>query len=169
MLGMPPLGIRVGIATGDVLVGIIGSANKYNYTVMGDTANLGSRLEGLNKLYGTSILVTERTAREAERFVLTRRVDRVRVVGRAEPVDLFEVLAERGEENGKLPKRCAAYADAVSLYERRAWSDAASAFERVAREFPEDAAARTMAHRCAAFREADPGANWDGVWTATAK
>jgi class 3 adenylate cyclase len=169
MLGMPPLGIRVGVATGDVLVGIIGSANKYNYTVMGDTANLGSRLEGLNKLYGTSILVTERTAREAERFVLSRRVDRVRVVGRAEPVDLYEVLAERGEVNGSLPKRCAAYAEAVSLYERRAWSDAATAFETVARQFPEDAAARTMANRCAAFREEAPGAEWDGVWTATAK
>jgi class 3 adenylate cyclase len=169
MLGMPPLGIRVGVATGDVLVGIIGSANKYNYTVMGDTANLGSRLEGLNKLYGTSILVTERTAREAERFVLTRRVDRVRVVGRAEPVDLFEVLAERGEENGTLPRRCAAYAEAVSLYERRSWSEAGAAFERVAHEFPEDAAARTMAGRCAAFRQQDPGPTWDGVWTATAK
>jgi class 3 adenylate cyclase len=169
ILGMPPLGIRVGVATGDVLVGIIGSANKYNYTVMGDTANLGSRLEGLNKVYGTSILITERTARAAEPFVLTRRVDRVRVVGRAEPVDLYEVLAERGQENGSLPKRCAAYAEAVSLYERRAWSDAETAFDRVAREFPEDSAARTMAERCAAFRQADPGADWDGVWTATAK
>ncbi len=169
MLGMPPLGIRVGVATGDVLVGIIGSANKYNYTVMGDTANLGSRLEGLNKLYGTSILVTERTARAAERFVMTRRVDRVRVVGRAEPVELYEVLAERGEENGVLPKRCAAYAEAVKLYERRAWADAASAFQGVARDFPEDAAARTMAQRCTAFISEDPGPAWDGVWTATAK
>lgn len=168
-LGMPPLGIRIGIATGDVLVGIIGSANKYNYTVMGDTANLGSRLEGLNKLYGTSILVTERTAREADRFVVTRRVDRVRVVGRAEPVELYEVLTERDQDNGELPKRCTAFAEAVALYERRAWADAATAFERVAEEFPEDAAARTMADRCAAFREQDPGPTWDGVWTATQK
>jgi class 3 adenylate cyclase len=169
MLGMPPLGIRIGIATGDVLVGIIGSANKYNYTIMGDTANLGSRLEGLNKVYGTSILVTERTAQAAERFVLTRRVDRVRVVGRAEPVELYEVLAERGQENGALPKRCAAYAEAVSFYERRAWADAATAFERVATEFPEDTAARTMAERCAAFRQDDPGPTWDGIWNATTK
>jgi adenylate cyclase len=113
--------------------------------------------------------VTERTAQAAERFVLTRRVDRVRVVGRAEPVELYEVLAERGQENGALPKRCAAYAEAVSHYERRAWADAATAFARVATEFPEDVAARTMAERCAAFRQEDPGPTWDGIWNATTK
>jgi adenylate cyclase len=167
-LGVRPLAVRVGVATGEVLVGIIGSANKYNYTVMGDAANLGSRLEGLNKIYGTNVLVSERTAQEAAGAVLTRRVDRVRVFGRAEPVDLYEVIAERGEENGAV-LRCEAYAEAMSQYDRRAWPIAAAAFERMTREWPHDGAARAMAERCTAFQESDPGTDWDGIWNAATK
>lgn len=93
-LGCPPLRLRVGLATGDVLVGNIGSPSKFNYTVMGDTANLGARLEGLNKLYGTCILAAQRTVREAGPAIVWRQIDTVRVVGRAEPVVVCEVLAE---------------------------------------------------------------------------
>lgn len=172
-LGVPSLGVRVGIATGEVLVGLIGSSNKYDYTVMGDTANLGSRLEGLNKLYGTSILVTARTAREAGDAVVTRRIDAVRVVGRAEPVEVFEVVADRDEPNAEIAmataRRCEAFAKAAGRYARREWAAAATAFERVCREWPEDSAARTFAERCAAFQHQDPGPGWDGVWAATSK
>ena len=168
-LGVPPLSVRVGVATGEVLVGIIGSANKYNYTVMGDTANLGSRLEGLNKTYGTNVLVSARTAAEAAHAVLTRRIDRVRVVGRAEPVEIHEVLAERGQENGVFSLRREAYAQAMSRYERRMWAEAGAAFERMTREWPNDGAARMMLTRCAAFQQSDPGPEWDGVWNATSK
>lgn len=93
-LGCPPLRMRVGLATGDVLVGNIGSPSKYNYTVMGDTANLGARLEGLNKLYSACILAAQRTVREAGDAIIWRTIDTVRVVGRAEPVVVCEVLAE---------------------------------------------------------------------------
>jgi class 3 adenylate cyclase len=168
-LGVPPLGVRVGVATGEVLVGIIGSANKYSYTVMGDTANLGSRLEGLNKLYGTSVLVSARTAREAQRAVVTRRIDRVRVVGRGEPVELHEVVAERSDCGGDVPLRCEAYAEAMARYERRAWSEALKGFDRITNEWPQDAAARAMGLRCAMFQQSHPNSDWDGVWNATSK
>lgn len=168
-LGIPPLRVRVGIATGEVLVGLIGSSNKFDYTVMGDTANLGSRVEGLNKLYGTSILATARTAREAGDAVITRCIDTVRVVGRAEPVELYEVLAESGEEDGVLPLRCEAYAEAAARYQQRHWSAAATAFARVCREWPDDGAARAMAQRCAALQASEPAPDWDGVWVATSK
>jgi adenylate cyclase len=169
-LGVPPLNVRVGVATGEVLVGIIGSANKYSYTVMGDVANLGSRLEGLNKIYGTRILALDQTAKAADRSVLTRRIDRVRVVGRAEPVEIYEVLCERGEENGsEVTLRCEAYAEAFACYERRAWADGAAAFERVAAQWPSDSAARAMAKRCEKLHELNPNADWDGVWNATNK
>jgi class 3 adenylate cyclase len=171
-LGVPPLRVRVGVATGEVLVGIIGSANKYNYTVMGDTANLGSRLEGLNKLYGTQVLVTERTAREAEGVVFVRRVDRVRVVNRIEPVELYEVLGERDDaatSDGDARQRCEAYAEALARYERRAWAEAGVAFRGMCQHWPHDAPARAMAQRCVAFEESCPGDDWDGVWNATSK
>jgi class 3 adenylate cyclase len=168
-LGVPPLAVRVGVATGEVLVGIIGSSNKFAYTVMGDTANLGSRLEGLNKLYHTNVLVTARTAREAAAAVVTRPIDRVRVVGRAEPIELHEVLAERGEENGVISGRCEAYAEALVHYARRDWTGAHAAFQRIIHEWPDDGASRAMAERCAAFQREDPGPKWDGVWIATSK
>jgi class 3 adenylate cyclase len=168
-LRVSPLGVRVGITTGEVLVGIIGSADKCSYTVIGDDVNLASRVEGLNKLYRTNVLTCARTAAEAKRVVITRRIDRVRVVGRAEPVELFEVLAERGLENPAILLRCEAYAEAMSMYESRAWSAAAAAFKRIVRNWPEDTAADVMAERCDAFQQADPGADWDGVWSATTK
>ncbi len=157
--GHAPLCVRVGVATGEVLVGIIGSANKYNYTVMGDTTNLGSRLEGLNKIYGTSVLVTARTAHEASSAVFHEREStRVRVIGREEPVELHEVLGEKEDtsHNGAIPLRCEAYAEAFRRYERRAWLEAHGAFQKICTEWPHDAVARAMADRCAEFQQADP-------------
>jgi adenylate cyclase len=169
-LRVNPLSVRVGITTGEVLVGIIGSADKCSYTVIGDDVNLASRVEGLNKIYGTNILVCPRTAAEAGRIVITRRLDRVRVIGRAEPVEPFEVLAERGTAaEAAALLRCEAYAEALSLYERRDWSAAAAAFKRVIREWPEDRAADVMAERCDTLRQAAPDADWDGVWSAMSK
>lgn len=169
-LGVPPLGVRVGIATGEVVVGIIGSANKYSYTVMGDSANLGSRLEGLNKFYDTSILVAARTAREAGGELLTRRIDNVRVLGRAEPVEIHEVLAERAQAaDDALDLRCDAYAAALRLYEARKWASAGAEFERIVRTWPEDGPARVMAARCATFERSLPAPDWDGVWSVATK
>jgi adenylate cyclase len=166
---VPPLRVRVGVATGELLVGLIGSSNKFDYTVLGDTANLGARLEGLNKLYGTSVLVTARTAREAGGAVVARRIDAVRVVGRLEPVELYEVLGEAGEADGVLPLRCEGYAEAAARYARRDWAGAAERFARVCREWPDDGAARAMAERCKWFGANEPAGDWDGVWVATSK
>jgi class 3 adenylate cyclase len=163
-LGLPPLRVRVGVATGEVLVGNIGSKSKYNYTVMGDVANLASRLEGVNKLYGTQILVTDRTRRDAGPGIVARRIDTVRVIGRREPVELWELLGESDQVNGQLAERMKQYESALNLYLSRQWSDARAAFDRL-----DDPPARAMAGRCAVLADQDPTSAWDGVWNLDRK
>ncbi len=161
-LSVPSLRVRVGLATGEVLVGNIGSRSKYNYTVMGDGANLASRLEGVNKLFGTQILATARTAFEASPHIISRRIDIVRVIGRSEPVELLEILGESTaiESNGRVD----AYHAALDLYRSGRWADARQAFDRI-----DDAPSRAMAGRCAVLMEHDPGPAWDGVWNLDRK
>jgi len=163
-LGVWPLRVRVGIATGELLVGNIGSRSKYSYTVMGDVANLASRLEGVNKLYGTQILASERTAQESAPHIATRRIDTVRVMGRSEPVQLYEVLGENAGIDDTSARRNLDYSRALELYSQRRWADAHTAFS----EIP-DAPALAMAGRCDAFVRAAPEPGWDGVWNLDQK
>lgn len=163
-LEVPPLRVRVGIATGEVLVGNIGSRTKYNYTVMGDGANLASRLEGVNKLYGTQILCTARTALEASPHIISRQIDTVRVIGRSEPVELYELLCEAAQADGHPASLVDSYLGALQLYRLRRWDDARQAFDRI-----DDAPSRAMAGRCAVLSEHDPGPTWDGVWNLDRK
>ena len=169
-LGVPPLHVRVGVATGVVLVGVIGSASsRQNYTVMGDTANLGSRLEGVNKLYSTQVLVDQPTRDAAGDRFLYRRIDRVRVVGRDEPVQLHEVVGEHDRVDDDTLARCDTYAAALALYESRDWPAANDAFNAVNQSWPDDETAARMALRCYAFANEDPGPYWDGVFKLDAK
>jgi class 3 adenylate cyclase len=157
--------VRVGIATGSVLVGNVGSRSKFNYTVIGDAVNLAARLQAINKLYGTSILTTATTAREASKSVIARKIDTVRVPGRSEAVELYEILGDREEINGESNDRCARYAEAMHLYESRNFAGARDAFARL----PDDRAACAMAQRCEQLLRNGAGSSWDGVWTIESK
>jgi class 3 adenylate cyclase len=146
---------RIGINTGEAVLGNLGSSRVMNYTAMGDTVNVASRLEGVNKLYGTAILASEATVGPDTR---AREIDLVRVAGRSTPLRLYELL----DDSAAPPESLAAYAEGLAHYRARRFTDAEEAFRR-ARDAGDRGPAVVMADRCATFIQEPPPADWDGT------
>jgi adenylate cyclase len=163
--GLPTVEVRMGIATGEVLVGNIGSATARGYTVIGDTVNLASRLEQANKFYRSQILVGEQTRNLAGDAFVFREIDSLRVMGREEPERVYELLGRRGEGENL----AALFQTGLDGYRKRDWDAARRAFEECLGLAPEDGPSRVFLERIRAFRENPPPADWDGVWVAGGK
>jgi adenylate cyclase len=167
--GVPVVNVRMGIASGEVTVGNIGSETSRGYTVIGDTVNLASRLEQANKFYGTRILVNEATHTLAGDTLAFREIDSLRVAGKSEPVRVYELLglATDVSESDKL--KVQAYEAGLARYRTQDWDAAEAAFRECLAIEPEDQPSEVMLARIAAFRQAPPGIGWDGVWVALSK
>jgi adenylate cyclase len=168
--GRPALKARIGINSGPMLVGNLGSRYRFSYGALGDQVNLGSRLEGLNREYGTEILVGENTARLVQGSFRLRELDMVRVKGRKQPVRIYELLDRAGvslPENEE--QALSLYAAGLDAYRRQRWQEALDLFRQARTLRPEDGPSHVMSRRCRIYRTTPPEKGWDGVFQQVTK
>ncbi len=163
--GLPPINVRIGINTGDVIAGNMGSSDRFDYTVMGDTVNLGSRLESINKQYGTEILISEFTYEQVKDSFVCRELDQIRVKGKEQPVRIYELICKKDEAPAESEKQISAFSEALDLYRQKNFPDALKKFGNIQNDLP----AQAFVKRCEEFIQNPPPADWDGVYTFTEK
>lgn len=162
-----PVRIRIGINSGDMLVGNIGSEVRLNYTVIGDAVNIASRLEGTNKAYGSTIIIGPETRRLAGDRIVVRELDRLAVYGRAGGLQIYELLGMADELDGK-PDWAVCYEAGLAAFRAREFKAAIAAFETVLQTH-DDAASSTMIERCRQQLDNPAGEDWDGTTIARTK
>ena len=168
--GRPKFNIRIGINTGNLIVGNIGSDDRLNYTVMGHTVNLTNRLEEINKIYGSNIIISHATYNALDKNKIeTRMLDKVSIQGLHSNVIIYEVLSKHGElsKNTSLLKNN--YEKALNMYFNRKWSKAISLFEQCLKINSNDLASKLLISRCKKFQKKPPHKEWDGTTDITIK
>jgi adenylate cyclase len=163
--GLEPIEIGIGIATGEVLAGSLGSRRRLEYTVIGDNVNLAARLEGANKHYGTTVLVAASTVEALRSRPILRRLDLVQVKGKSQPTLAYESLGHYDSDRfPRLGNMIAAYESGLDWYQKRNWPKAIRRFEEALEIAPSDQPSRVFIDRCRYYAENPPPENWNGVW-----
>ena len=156
--------LRIGVATGEALVGSIGSDIMMSYTVMGDVVNLASRLEGANKEYGTRNLVSEKTSAAAGNTVEVREIDRVVVAGQTHSEIIFEILGRKGEVTSQQLSSRNKYLEGLAAYREQRWDDALRALNASLEAMPGDGPSMALLKRIESLKANPPPLGWDGSW-----
>lgn len=164
-VGMPEMHVRIGINTGEAVVGNMGSKNRFNYTAMGDNVNLASRLEGINKQYGTYLMISEYTYEAVKDAFFCRELDDLRVKGKKAAVKVYELMAKKGEETGEMKKIAEGFAEGLKLYREKKFAEAKAIFETLKNDPPSE----VFVKRCGEFLKNPPPVDWDGVWNFEVK
>ncbi len=168
-MGLSPIHCRIGINSGEAVVGNLGAQTRLDYTAIGDEVNLGSRLEGLGKYYGTSILISEATFQQVTGQILARPIDRVSVVGRERPTFIYELRGLRDEPNPGFEILAGVYTRGLEAYFRGEWTLAAGCFREALTLDPNDKPSRVLLDRCTGYRSVPPPPDWNGVHRMKAK
>ncbi len=173
--GVPHLEIGIGLNTGAAVVGNMGSYDRFDYTAMGDTVNLGSRLEGINKPYGTRMIISESTKKKVEKKkFLVRKLDMVRVKGKNEPIVIYELVSAKKDAADWYYDVVTRFEKGLELYFKQKWAAAKKEFTaaesiRVKKGKAHDGPSNAFIERCDFFRKHPPGKGWDGVWVMKTK
>ncbi len=162
---LPPIHIRIGINSGEVIAGNMGSEDRFDYTIMGDNVNLASRLESINKQYGTEIIISEYTYESVKEQLICRELDQIRVKGKDKPVRIYELIGKNGEVSQEMLARIQAFNEALKLYRSKNFMAAQKKFAAMT----DDPPAKVFAERCETFIKNPPEMGWDGVFTFTTK
>ncbi len=164
-----PLLTRLGINTGDMVVGNMGTDRKMDYTIIGDAVNLAARLEGVNKQYGTWICVSEDTMRAAGNSFVYRKLDKIRVVGKLQPIRIYELVDELSTISREEVDFFDEFEAAMQSFENRDWPQALQRFKTLSEKKPDDGPSKLYVGRCEAYLQNPPADDWDGVFNLTSK
>ncbi len=161
--------VRMGVNSGPMIVGNMGSKQRMDYTMMGDSVNLAARLEGANKFYKNHSMISESTYAQAKDFIDVRELDSIRVVGKKEPVTVYDVLERKNQTSGKMAEVVPIYLRGLELYKQLDFVAAQQEFRKALAILENDGPSLTYVDRCQHFIDNPPAPDWDGVWTHTEK